>query len=160
VVFSNTVEDADVQPEWLIKSGVFVVTLKSKGIVNAYTAAWVIRVSEVPTMIQIAVWKENYSFLLTRDCDYFSVHILGIGQQEVARHFGQNSGRDMDKLAGFETKIGVSGLPILEDCVAHLECKVIFRQQFGDHMVLVGEVIASEIHRKINPLIYDYTDYR
>jgi flavin reductase (DIM6/NTAB) family NADH-FMN oxidoreductase RutF len=146
--------------EWEIPSGVFVVTLKAGDRVNAYAAGWVVRVSEVPVIIQVAVWEENYSFELAQECDHFVVQILEDGQQLVARHFGRNSGRDMDKLAGFETHPGISGVPILGDCLAHLECEVIFRRVFGDHMVLVGKAIDSTVNTAGRALIYHHKDYQ
>lgn len=146
--------------DWLIPSGVFIVTLQSGQRVNAYTAAWVVRVSEDPVMIQVAVWDQNYSHTLAQDCDYFVVHILAEGQQNLALQFGRRSGRDVDKLQGYVTHPGISGIPILDDCLAFLECEVIFRRQFGDHMVLVGRVIHSRIKDKSRPpLIYDHQDY-
>lgn len=148
------------RPEWEIPSGVYVVTLRTPTRVNAYAAGWVVRVSEVPVMIQVAVWDQNYSFELAQDCDHFVVQILEEGQQSIARHFGRNSGRDMNKLEGFRTHGGISGVPILEDCLAYLECEVEFRRRFGDHMVLVGKAVNSAINRPGKALIYEYEDYQ
>lgn len=146
--------------DWLIPSGVFVVTLKAGERLNAYTAAWVVRVSEEPVMIQVAVWEKNYSYLLAQNCQYFVVQILAEGQQSVAIHFGRNSGRDMNKLEACATHRGSSGIPILDDCLAFLECQVIFRNQFGDHMILIGQVINSQINNYTGkPLIYHHDDY-
>jgi flavin reductase (DIM6/NTAB) family NADH-FMN oxidoreductase RutF len=152
----NGLERAD----WLIPTGVFVVTLKSGTRVNAYAAAWVVRVSEVPVMLQVAVWEKNYSHELAHDCDHFVVQILAEGQQSIARHFGRNSGRDMNKFLGFSTHPGLSGISILEDCLAYLECKTSFRKKFGDHMVLIGKVINSRINTLGGQaLIYKHSDY-
>ena len=107
----------EMRPEWLIPSGVFVVTLQSGERVNGYAAGWVVRVSEVPVIVQVAVWEENYSYELAQDARHFVVHILEEGQQDVARHFGQTCGRETDKLCGYETHPGVSGVPVLEDCL-------------------------------------------
>jgi len=145
--------------EWLVPSGVFIVTLRSGAFVNAYAAGWVVRVSEVPVMLQVAVWEQNYSFELARECDAFAAHILGQGQQDMARHFGRNSGRTMDKLAHYSTHAGASGLPILDDCLAFLECEVVFRRSFGDHLILVGHAIDSHVNRSGEPLIYRHADY-
>jgi len=146
--------------DWLIPSGVFVVTIKSGKKLNAYTAAWVARVSEDPIMIQVAIWEQNYSFTLAQDCSHFAVHILSAGQQDMALHFGRKSGRDTDKLRGHSNHPGICGVPILDDCLAYLECEVVFRQQFGDHMVLVGRVIGSRISGEARaPLIYKHQDY-
>jgi flavin reductase (DIM6/NTAB) family NADH-FMN oxidoreductase RutF len=153
-------ESSEQRPEWLIPSGVFVVTLRSGDRVNAYAAAWVVRVSEVPVMLQVAVWEKNYSHELAHDCDHFVVQILAEGQQSIARHFGRNSGRDMNKFLGFSTHPGLSGIPILEDCLAYLECKTSFRNEFGDHMVLIGKVINSRINTVGEQvLIYKHSDY-
>lgn len=153
-------ESDDRRAEWEIPSGVFVVSLLDGDRMNAYAAAWVVRVSEVPVMIQAAVWNQNYSFELAQNCTHFAVHILENGQQDVANHFGGSSGRDKDKLAEIPLRDSVSGVPVLEDCLAHLECEVIFRRIFGDHIVLVGEVIEKSIHRQGDALIYDYQDFQ
>lgn len=153
-------EDGKMRAEWTIPSGVFVVTLRSGERVNAYAAGWVVRVSEVPVIIQAAVWEENYSFELAADCDVFAVQVLGADQVAVARHFGRTSGRDIDKLEGHDVAPGKSGIPILEDCVSFLECEVMSRQRFGDHIVLVGRVTDSRVNRKTPALIYRYEDYQ
>lgn len=153
-------ESDDRRAEWEIPSGVFVVSLLDGDRTNAYAAAWVVRVSEVPVMIQAAVWNQNFSFELAQNCTHFAVHILENGQQDVAHHFGRSSGRDTDKLAEIPLRDSVSGVPVLEDCLAHLECEVIFRRIFGDHIVLVGKAIEKSIHRQGNALIYDYQDFQ
>ena len=149
----------EMRPEWMIPSGVFVVTLTSGDRTNGYAAGWVVRVSEVPVIVQVAVWERNYSFELAQDATHFVVHVLEEGQQDMARHFGQQCGRAVDKLARYETRSGRSGVPVLVDCLAHLECEVVFRRQFGDHIVLVGKAIDSAIHRDGRALIHDYADY-
>ncbi len=153
-------ESEDRRAEWEIPSGVFVVSLLDGDRTNGYAAGWVVRVSEVPVMIQVAVWDENYSYELAQACTHFSVHILEEGQQDVARHFGRTCGRDCDKFEGYAVIPGVSGVPVLEDCLAHLECEVASRQVFGDHIVLVGKAIEKGIHREGKALIYNYQDYQ
>jgi flavin reductase (DIM6/NTAB) family NADH-FMN oxidoreductase RutF len=153
-------ESVERRAEWEIPSGVFVVSLKSGKRANAYAAGWVVRVSEVPVMIQVAVWDQNYSFELAQDCSHFAVHVLEDGQQAVARHFGRTSGRDIDKFVGYACHPGESGVPILDDCLAFLECTVEFRRRFGDHMILAGPAIQSGLNRPGRALIYNYKDYQ
>jgi len=153
------VDNQEMRPEWLIPNGVFVVTLGLGDQINAYTAAWVNRISEVPVMLSVAVWDQNYSFELSQNTSHFAIHILEDGQQDVARHFGKSSGRGQNKLDGVSAHCGKSGLPILDDCLAHLECEVIFRRIFGDHMILFGRAIETSIHREGTALVHDYADY-
>lgn len=152
-------ESGALQPQWLIPTGVFVVTLRSGDRINAYAAGWVTRISESPVVVQVAVWEKNYSYELAQDCPFFVLQILGEGQQDVAFHFGRETGRDVDKLAGFATFPGRTGLPVLTDCLAYLECEVVFRWRAGDHLVLVGRAVHSELRQRGTPLIYDYRDY-
>jgi flavin reductase (DIM6/NTAB) family NADH-FMN oxidoreductase RutF len=44
--------------------------------------------------------------------------------------------------------------------MAYLECEVVHRQVFGDHMVLVGRAIHSAINRPARALVYNYQDYQ
>ena len=152
-------DSSEARPEWMIPSGVYVVTLGSEEEVNGYAAGWVVRVSEVPVMIQVAVWEENYSYGLAKETDHFVVHILEEGQQEMARHFGRTSGENTDKFVDVDTTVEQTGLPVIEDCLAYLECEVRFRKVFGDHIVLVGRSVNSDVNRLGEPLIYDHDDY-
>ncbi|MBC7093606.1 flavin reductase family protein [Candidatus Bipolaricaulota bacterium] len=110
-------------------------------------------------MVQVAVWEENFSYELAQRAPAFVLQILGEGQQDLAHRFGSVSGRTVDKLVGLETFTGVTGFPILRDCLAYLECDVVFRWKAGDHLILVGRVIHSEVRRPGRPLIYDHADY-
>ena len=47
-------ESGNLQPQWLIPTGVFVVTLRSGDRTNAYAAGWVTRISESPVVVQVA----------------------------------------------------------------------------------------------------------
>lgn len=68
----------------------------------------------------------------------FVVHVLGVGQLELARRF---STRGIDKFAGTAWSNSIQGLPLLEDCVAWFECKTVGRHRAGDHDIFVGEVL-------------------
>ena len=60
----------------------------------------------------------------------FSVHILTHGQRDLAMRFSRRSG---DK---FE------GSPSLESALCRLECRVHAVHPAGDHLVVIGEVLA------------------
>lgn len=67
---------------WCITTGVYVITTKAKdGRINGMGAAWVNRVSEVPPIVSIAVWENNYTYELVGSADYFVINILSEGQQ-------------------------------------------------------------------------------
>ncbi|HDI53263.1 MAG TPA: flavin reductase family protein, partial [Candidatus Bathyarchaeota archaeon] len=39
--------------------------------------------------------------------------------------------------------------PPIEECYAHLECRVVQRYTCGDHTLFVGEVVAAHINEEV-----------
>ena len=71
----------------------------------------------------------------------FGVNILKESQQELSARFAK---QDEAKFSGVSIRAGETGVPLIPECLANLEChtKEIFPG--GDHMIFVGEV--KEIH--------------
>ena len=80
----------------------------------------------------------------------FAVNILGQGQAEVSRRFAT---KDLDRFAGVAVRQGAMGLPLLEDAIATLECRVLREHPAGDHTIFVGEVEAAQV-RSEAPLLH------
>jgi flavin reductase (DIM6/NTAB) family NADH-FMN oxidoreductase RutF len=139
--------------------GVAVITTKSGEKVNGMAASWFIRVSEVPCLLMVSVWKENYSHDLIKRSGIFAVNVMAKGQVETVRHFGRQSGRDTNKFLNADYEIRKTGSPILKDCLAFLDCKVYSSLEAGDHTIFVGEVLDSGFQRDGEPLVYDRKDY-
>ena len=66
---------------------------------------------------------------------------------ETARHFGMQSGRDVDKFASISaTARSHNGLLYLtENTNAMFSCKVLSQQDLGTHILFVGEVTESKV---------------
>jgi len=47
----------------------------------------------------------------------------------------------------------VSRLPLLDGSAAHFACRTAMRHLGGDHVILIGEVLAHE-HSERGPLVY------
>ena len=57
------------------------------------------------------------------------------------------------KLAGVSCHLGQTGVPLLDDALAWLECEV--RQTLevdGDHTLFIGEVVDGGVIRRAEPL--------
>ena len=39
--------------------------------------------------------------------------------------------------------------PLIEECFSHLECKVVQQHVCGDHMLFVGEVVATSVDEEV-----------
>ncbi|MEM2106891.1 MAG: flavin reductase family protein, partial [Candidatus Bathyarchaeia archaeon] len=77
----------------------------------------------------------------------------------VARLFGLQSGRDIDKFATIPYETKVTGAPILKDCLAYLDCEVERAIPVGDHTLFAGRIVDANIKADKKPLAYNPDDY-
>jgi flavin reductase (DIM6/NTAB) family NADH-FMN oxidoreductase RutF len=91
----------------------------------------------------------------------WGVSILTVAQQEAAAWFAKRGARGVDQFAGQETRLGaVTGVPLLTDALAWLECRTWATYDGGDHTIVVGEVLDVATGVDADPLLYYRSDYR
>jgi flavin reductase (DIM6/NTAB) family NADH-FMN oxidoreductase RutF len=82
---------------------------------------------------------------------HFAVNILSADQEPLSRRF---SGLDEHhRFDGLGYTIGVTGSALLEEALAHIECRRLAQHAAGDHTVIIGEVEAAVAH-DARPLLY------
>ena len=141
-----------------INNGVYVIGVSHGGRSNAFTAAWITQVSFQPLMISISVNPEHFSYPLLKNSGVFAVNLLRQGQIELVRHFGCQSGRSADKLAGQRWRPGQHGAPVLLDAAAYLECRVTGTMPAGDHELVLGQVVGGGLlDADATPMLYSET---
>lgn len=82
--------------------------------------------------------------------DRFGISVLGAGQEAVSRRFAEVPSNRFD---GVGYTRGDSGVALLDEAIAHLECHVVARHEAGDHTIVVGAVDAAR-PRDGQPLLY------
>src|SRR5207247_9357839 len=109
-----------------LTSPIVAVTSAKDGKRNGMILDSAIRASIVPTVPRVSVYihKFNYSHDMIFETGRFGLHLLHTRQLDVVRRLGFFSGRDQDKLAGIPHHKGKSGVPVLDECFAHFECKI------------------------------------
>lgn len=114
---------------------------------NIITLAWSTPLSHNPPLLGISVGLERYSHEVIAKSGEFVVNIPIIDLIKQTIFCGERSGRDIDKFK--ETNLTpIPSLrvkaPSIQECVAHLECKVVQSIRTGDHTLFVGEVLAAD----------------
>jgi len=113
---------------------------------NLMPATWFMRTSGKPPLLAISLRKERHTFSLINARKEFVLALPGPGMEKVVSHAGSHSGRKEDKFAVLglaalpASKIGV---PLLDGAAANFECKVVSTHETGDHVIVVGEVVAA-----------------
>ena len=136
--------------EGLLKSAldreVWVVTAAAGGRRGGLSATWVSPVSVDPQrpMLLAGLAPNHYTAQLVSESAAFVAHLLRPDQAELAFRMASTSGRDGDKLAGLTESDGETGSPILRDCAAWFDCRVIGRYDAGDRLFYWADIVAAE----------------
>ncbi|HEY0295984.1 MAG TPA: flavin reductase family protein [Bordetella sp.] len=125
-------------------------TLDAAGNLYGVTANSFSSVSLDPPFILWSQALTSSSYPAFRDCERFVVNILADHQIHVSNQFARSGG---DKFRGIAVREGLGGVPIIDDCAAHLECAKVAAYPGGDHVVYLGQV--ERIHRGLHrPLAF------
>jgi len=135
-------------------SGVTVVTVRdSQHFDHGMTVSAFCSLSLEPPLVLVCIEKSAslHSVLATGNtASRFAVNILESKQEELARRFAEEH---PDRFDGVGFTRGITGAPILDDCLAIIECEVQSRNSAGDHTIVIGTVIGSATNDG-SPLLY------
>ena len=135
-------------------TGVTVITTAAGEELQGMTANAVTSLSLDPVMMLICVDKGSHTHRLLDEGGVFTVNILAAHQEEVSRLFAKKAPPETGTLRGQRFTLGVTGAPILEDCLAYLECRVAGVLDGGDHSIFLGEVVEGRVASEGRPLIF------
>ena len=113
---------------------------------NIITIAWAVPLSIDPPLMGILVAPKRHSHELISHAKEFAINIPTMEILDRAIECGKVSGRRHDKFAefGLTPQPGkVIQAPIIEECVAHMECKLVSQVTTGDHTLFIGEVLTA-----------------
>jgi flavin reductase (DIM6/NTAB) family NADH-FMN oxidoreductase RutF len=123
---------------------------------NVMTASWVAYSSGEPPLLSIFIRKTHLTRQLISASREFVVNVLASDQAEASEVCGTVSGRKADKYAkaGLKTQQAEKvSVPLIEGCMANLECEVVAEYEVGDHTLFVGEIVAAHAGDHWEPLV-------
>ena len=127
-----------------------VTTIDAAGEPRGITANSFTSVSLNPPLVLVCIAKHSSSCAAFRGCAGFAINILCEQQKHLSIRFAQ---RRTHKFLGIEWHRGLTGAPILPGASAWLECEPREFVDIGDHVILIGEVVAFE-KSSLPPLAY------
>ncbi|MEO6472164.1 MAG: flavin reductase family protein [Aeromicrobium sp.] len=141
-------------------SGVTVVTTILDDIDHAMTASAFTSVSLDPPLVLICSHKTSRFHEAVLQTGFWGVSVLAEEGTEESAWFA-NRGRPLeDQLAHFEFERGQSGVALLTNSLAWLECTTTAVHDGGDHAIIVGAVTGSGVRDDIDdPLLYYRSHY-
>jgi flavin reductase (DIM6/NTAB) family NADH-FMN oxidoreductase RutF len=123
-------------------TGVTIVAARtSAGRYVGFTANSFNSVSLDPPLVIWSLARRSASLPAFEGAERYAVNVLAAGQVELARRFSRPHA---DRFAGVDFRLGWSEAPLINGCVAWLECRHHARHRAGDHELFVGEVMTVE----------------
>ena len=126
-------------------SPVVAITSAWRGRTNGMISDSVVRASISPKVPRLSVnihkWHLSHEFIW--HSGLLTIHLLHRDQFDLVHRLGFVSGRDKDKLAEIPHRAGVTGVPVLEDCYAAFECRVINTMDVGYATTFLGDVVQT-----------------
>jgi flavin reductase (DIM6/NTAB) family NADH-FMN oxidoreductase RutF len=127
---------------------VVLVTTALRGRANIMTMSWHTMIDFEPPIVGCVISDRNYSFSLlksTREC------VINIPTVEMAAQVvgcGNTSGRTIDKFTAFHLTPAPASCvkpPLIAECYANLECKVVDTRMVARYSLFVLEVLKAWI---------------
>jgi len=122
-----------------------IVTAQAKGKDNAMAVAWHMPISFNPPLYGVALSAKRFTYRLIAESKEFGVNFLPFEAAELAASVGGSKGEEVNKFRQFniaKDKSARTAVPILKDAYAAFECKLVDDRDYGDHKLLVGEIVA------------------
>jgi 3-hydroxy-9,10-secoandrosta-1,3,5(10)-triene-9,17-dione monooxygenase reductase component len=112
-------------------------------------------VSLDPPLILWSLAKNSYSRAAFETTPNWAVNLLSSDQETLSNQFAKAGN---DKFASVETEAGIAGVPLLKGCCARFQCATEFIYEGGDHIIVVGRVLAFDRSDRL-PLVFHSGQY-
>ena len=150
----------DPKAMYALSYGLFVLTTRVGEKDNGCIINTAMQVTTDPNRIIITVNKSNYTHDLVAQAGVFTLSVLSEKAPfSTFPRFGFQSGRDVDKFAGFEDQVvrGENGVyRVTAGTSAWLSCKVVSTLDLGTHTLFLADVVDGDVLTADPAVTYTY----
>ncbi|MET7475194.1 flavin reductase family protein [Streptomyces sp. NPDC005648] len=133
-------------------AGVAVITARGDAGPVGFTATSLTSVSAEPPLLSFGISLGASSWPAISETEHIGVHLLGDHQQELAATFARSGADRFGSPTAWSE--GPEGVPVLDDVLAWLVCRIVGRVPAGDHRIVLAEVVLGDPSGPGSPLLY------
>ncbi len=152
--------DMNTKAMYKLTYGLFVCTAKRGDKVNGCIINTAMQIASEPNTISVAINKANFTHDMVLETGVCNVSVISKDADfELFKRFGFQSGRDVDKFAGFDGsyRTGENGLPVVTAGTnAFFSLKVKSTVDLGSHTLFICEPTAMEVLSDTSSCAYEY----
>jgi flavin reductase (DIM6/NTAB) family NADH-FMN oxidoreductase RutF len=139
-----------------LATGVSVIcTRTADGRFVGFTAGSFNSVSLDPPLVVWTLARKAANVAAFEAAERYAVNVLAHDQVELARRFSRPHA---DRFAGVPYRLGSSGAPLIEGCIAWFECRQHTQLKAGDHVLFIAEVEHCE-RRQGTGLVFHHSRF-
>ncbi|HEY0484768.1 MAG TPA: flavin reductase family protein [Mycobacteriales bacterium] len=132
-------------------------TVDVDGTPHGVTVGSFIPLSKRPPLLGVALDRRAGILPIITAAGRFAVNVLDEGAEETSALFAT---KGVDRFAAVPWTLGTHGLPLLsEHATSVVECRVERTADGGDHVIVVGGVLAARPLGERSPLVYSGRRY-
>jgi len=137
----------------MIPYGFYALTSRSGEDRNVMVLNWFSQVSFEPHHVTIGLQNTSYSYGLIEKSRKFIINIMKKEEAGVIKAFTKSREKNPGKFESANTSDGpITGLPVLDEAAAYLECEVVEMVDTGSgHSVVVGKVVGGGVRKPGKP---------
>ena len=138
-------------------TGIAVVTATTPdGTPHGLTVNSFASISCEPPIVSVCVDLKCSMLAALAGAKYFGINILSDAQQHLSVRFAKSSD---PRFAGLDWRFGPTGVPVLSNVLAVIQCRRHSTLEIGDHLLIFGEVESVDFSSG-KPLVYFGSRYR
>ena len=138
-----------------LTGGVSVITAGKGRDISGMTVTSVSSLSVEPASLIVSLNRESSSWPLVKRYGFFGVNILTSDQLDIAERFtGKGGLKGADRFAGAKWTTRASGVPLLAEALAAIDCEVEDVVERHSHAIVIGRVLDVAVSARTAALAY------
>lgn len=137
-----------------LAGGVSIITAGRGDDITGMTVTSLTSLSATPPRLLVSINRQASSFGLIERHRLFGVNILGSDQHDIAGRFSNGRFKGRQRFEGIEWSVGTSGVPLLGNSLATVECQVEEIIERHSHGIIVGSLLSFELSHRLSGLVY------
>lgn len=116
------------------------------GKADVMTCTWHTPLSSKPPLFGVLLTPRRFTYQLIVGSKEFAVNFLTAESARLLAAVGGSKGAAVDKFSAYNIARDIplkTNAPVLAEAYAAYECKLVEDRPYGDHQLLVGEVVAA-----------------
>ena len=132
-------------------TGVTVVTAQCVDGPAGMTVGSFASVSLDPPLVSFCPASASTTWMRMSKVGSFCVNVLGADQLDICKTFASEV---PDRFDGLSIRAEITGAPVINGCLAWIDCETYATHDGGDHSVVIGKVVGIGTESQSEPLVF------